>query len=38
LTINMQPAQPVPFSQVMVGLILDRVKLLKAMGVTVTVS
>ncbi|TAH32656.1 MAG: hypothetical protein EYC62_07925 [Alphaproteobacteria bacterium] len=38
LTINMKPAQPVPFSQVMIGLILDRVKLLKAMGVTVTVS
>ena len=38
VTISMKPAEAVPFSQVVVGIIVDRIKLLHVMGVTVTTS
>jgi len=38
LTMTMKPQEPVALSQFVLGLIIDRSKLLKIMGVTVTVS
>ncbi len=38
ITFNLHPTEPVALSQIMIGLILDRVKLMKVMGMTVTIS
>jgi hypothetical protein len=38
MTVNFNPAQPLPISQLVVGLVLDRIKLLQLLGATVTLS